>query len=114
MKNHYKKIMDIINRYDCQHGADRIEAIEEYAKNFSEIKIINCSDDQWLSSIVVFIPFEPANSIESKLWSGVVMISVPQNGQEPVIMNLYQNDLTPRIDQMISVLEEIKNELPPL
>jgi len=107
MKDHYKNIMKIISKHDDDHGADRTEAVEQYVRNFPELKLVNCSDRYWTSSIVVFVPF-----VESDKFRGMTMISIPQCGQRPVVMHFYQTELSSRIDQMIGALKELKNELP--
>ena len=105
--NYLRKLYDILD--SKKSIAEQSEEIEEYAKNHNKIKIIHCSDDGWISSIIVMVPFY--NHRSGSLWKGVAMLSIPQNGDEPIVMNLYQNQTHKRIDQMIQSLEEIKAEL---
>ena len=104
--DHFNRIMSIIRRYDNDHGAERMEEVEKYAAQFDELKVVHCSSGVWETSIVVFIPFH-----EDDNFRGATMISVPQNEESPVVMQLYENNTTKRISQMIVALEGLKNEL---
>ena len=70
-------------------GYKLICAVEKWANKFPTVDIVNCDDDWFMSSAIVFIPHE-----NSREYMGTTMVVLPQNGDEPTRMFFYPGHMT--------------------